>query len=172
MFMKNMSHYTLLAGLLVLASPFALHAKPMKKSSSSKAAKHAYLEVTSEQEFATEVSKKAVSVVKFHAPSCGWCKKMEPQFEQAAETLKNDAAFLSVNTSAPEVQDIARTFNVTGLPTTLIISRKTGFMTAEELEKEVSKATGKAAAPKAAAAPAPMEKAAPAAPAKKAVKKS
>lgn len=171
--MKNLSRYSLLAALTLGTAPFIFAAKP-KKSASAKEVKHVYKEVHSEEEFSTEVAKSGTTVVKFHAPWCSFCKKMEPEFDKAAEMLKGDANFISVNTDSPELKDIARTFKVSGLPTTLIITRKTGFMTAAELEKEVSKATGKAYGTKTTAVAAPAEApAAPAkAPSKKAAKKS
>ncbi|MBY0109718.1 MAG: thioredoxin family protein [Candidatus Babeliaceae bacterium] len=168
--MKNLSLYTLLATLTVGATPLLISAKTLIKSSASaKAEKHAYKEIQSEEEFAAEMSKPGTIVVKFHAPWCSFCKKMEPEFEKAAGMMKSDARFLSVDVDNPKLKDLAQTFKVMGLPTTVIITVKTGFMTTAELEKAVSQATGKAYGMKTTAVPAPTET--PAAPEKMAPKK-
>jgi thioredoxin 1 len=152
-FMKNLSRYALLVTLALAASPLLLRAKAVKRTT-TKEEKHAYTEVTSEEQFSAAVGTGKVVVVKFHAEWCGACKQMEPVFEKVAKS-NSDVAFLAVNTD--KVPDLARTFKVRSLPTTAIIKTKSGLLTEEELEQEVAQATGKAFGTKTTRVPAPAE---------------
>ena len=168
--MKNLSRYSLLAALTLAASPF-IDAKPARKATAAKEEKHAYKEVKTEEEFSDAIAGAIgkVVVAKFYADWCSFCVKMKPEFEKAATgKSKNDAVFLSVNTD--KLPDLARTFKVKGLPTTVFIKTKTGFMTADDLDKEISQISGKAFGTKTTVVPTPAE--APAAPAKAPAKKA
>jgi thioredoxin 1 len=56
--------------------------------------------------------------VKYSAPWCGPCKKIQPLYEQLASSYKN-CIFTCVDTD--KVTDIASTYNVTSLPTFAVI---------------------------------------------------
>lgn len=154
--MKNLLNLSL---LIILSGfvPRALDAKNIKPSAAKTQEKHAYKDVMSEEEFSAEMAKPGVSVIKFYAPWCSYCKLMEPEFKKVAQMLEGDANFLAVNIDKAELKEIGRTFKISGLPTTLIIVKKTGCLSAQELEEAVSHATGKAYGMKKTVAPAPAQ---------------
>lgn len=158
--MKNLLNLS----LLIIVSgfvPYALGAKHTKRQSASHAEEnHAYKDITSKEEFSAEMAKPGVTVIKFYAPWCSFCTKMKPAFEEVARNLKDDANFIAVNTDKAELKDVAGTFKISGLPTTLIIVKKTGCLSEHELEQAVSHATGKAYGMKTTPAPAPADEAA------------
>ncbi|MGV3660302.1 MAG: thioredoxin [Prosthecobacter sp.] len=53
-------------------------------------------------------------VIDFWAPWCGPCQMMAPEFAKAAAQAAGEAVFVKVNTD--EQQQIARQFNVQGIP--------------------------------------------------------
>ncbi|CAF1472703.1 unnamed protein product, partial [Didymodactylos carnosus] len=65
-----------------------------------------------------------LSLVEFHAPWCGMCKKLEPQYEKAASRLKEKNIKLAKVDATQEVQ-LAKDYNITGYPT-LFVFRQGG----------------------------------------------
>ncbi len=119
-----------------------------KKEKPRKDSECRYREITSEKEFTDALSKNGVTVVKFHAPWCSACKNMKPHYEKVSEAMQANAQFLAVNTEVEQLQDLARTFNVKGLPTTIIITKHMGALSEEELTQEVLNALGKGHLPR------------------------
>lgn len=71
-------------------------------------------------------------VVEFWSPSCGYCQRMAPTYEQAAAQLEPRVRLARVNTQTEPV--IASRFGVQGTPTTIIfkngreVARRAGVM--------------------------------------------
>ncbi|GEM_PF-628637 len=153
--MKNLHLLALTITLLTLAPQ--LEAAKAKSSMKKSESKKGYTEIKSEDEFDKALGKSGTYVVKFHSPSCSYCTKMAPDFEKVSQEMQGQATFLSVNTAEPELQDLARTFNVSGLPTTLFITKKSGALSQEALRQEVLNSLGRGHLPRASesAAPAP-----------------
>ncbi len=59
--------------------------------------------------------------VKFYAPWCGWCRRLEPIVEKLATEYKDRMKFVKVDTD--EQKKIASRWGVSGLPTMLIFKR-------------------------------------------------
>ncbi len=153
--MKNI-YMMLAATLLVGATLHGASRGASKVKSSKKEQRKSYTEVKTEQEFASNFSKNGTYVVKFHMPACPACVHMAPYFEKVAQEMQGQATFLSVDITSAELQDLARSFNIQALPTTLIITEKVGALSEEELKREVMNALGKGNSPKAPAPAAPV----------------
>ncbi|MBA3815248.1 MAG: thioredoxin [Parachlamydiaceae bacterium] len=62
-------------------------------------------------------------IIDFWAPWCAPCMKMKPLFEELANELKEQYLFVSVNID--ESQQIAKTYDVTSIPTFKVIKNNT-----------------------------------------------
>lgn len=60
-------------------------------------------------------------LIKFYAPWCGHCKKLEPIYEQIAEKLKGDVNVGRVDVTAN--RDLGTRFDIKGFPTLILFSK-------------------------------------------------
>jgi len=73
-------------------------------------------------------------LVEFYAPWCGHCKKLEPEYEKAAKTLKDEGAnVILVKVDATIETKLAESYGVKGYPT--IIFLKSGESTPYEADR-------------------------------------
>ena len=83
--------------------------------------------VTLAQDNFTEyVQDKRIMLVEFYAPWCGHCKQLEPEYEVAAEKLKeHDIPLAKVDATANE--EIARKYEIQGYPTMKVFRSGTPY---------------------------------------------
>jgi len=75
------------------------------------------IEATKEN-FADIIETNDIVVVDFWAPWCGPCRSFTPIFEAVAETHKDTAAFVKINTE--EEQEVAAHFQIRSIPTLMV----------------------------------------------------
>jgi thioredoxin 1 len=100
--------------------------------------------LTGEESFAAEVEKaEGLVLVKFHAPWCGWCRKLAPIVEKLAGEYQSRLSFVGVNTD--ENRKLAARLGVEGLPTMMLfrdgerIETIVGFRSEEDLRALLEK---------------------------------
>lgn len=72
--------------------------------------------VLSSANFSKHIKESKHTLVEFYAPWCGHCKKLEPEYEKAANTLKDRGVPLA-KVDATEEKDLSSKYNVKGFPT-------------------------------------------------------
>ncbi|QEK37977.1 thioredoxin [Candidatus Cytomitobacter indipagum] len=81
-------------------------------------------------------------VLDFWAQWCGPCLNFSPIFEQVAKESNDGVSFCKINID--EMSSISQNYNVRSIPTLVIlkdgkeIDRKTGSMSAEDLQKWIN----------------------------------
>eukprot|EP00238_Polyblepharides_amylifera_P001619 CAMPEP_0196570874 /NCGR_PEP_ID=MMETSP1081-20130531/1044_1 /TAXON_ID=36882 /ORGANISM="Pyramimonas amylifera, Strain CCMP720" /LENGTH=490 /DNA_ID=CAMNT_0041887555 /DNA_START=80 /DNA_END=1552 /DNA_ORIENTATION=- len=76
--------------------------------------------VSGNADFEALVAENDFVVVEFYAPWCGHCKKLAPEWEKAATTLKEDKATVKLakcDATEDENKDLATRFDIKGYPT-------------------------------------------------------
>lgn len=71
--------------------------------------------------FAEIIGKDELTLVKFFAPWCGHCKKMAPDFIEAAAELKGKAVLVDLDATVEK--DLAKKYDVRGFPTLKLFSK-------------------------------------------------
>jgi len=92
----------------VMLAPLGSHA----------AAEEAVLTINGKAEWDAAVAAHPFLVAEFYAPWCGHCKKLAPEYETAAQALKDDAVVLAKIDATDEANKaLAQEFGVSGYPT-------------------------------------------------------
>lgn len=67
------------------------------------------------------IAKEELTLVKFFAPWCGHCKKMAPDFQEAATELKGKAVLVDLDATVEK--DLAQKYDIKGFPTLKLFSK-------------------------------------------------
>lgn len=67
---------------------------------------------------------KSNTVFMFTSPTCGQCKMLKPRIEKTASD-RTDYSFYEVDTATPEGMELAQKYNVSMLPTVVVMSTDT-----------------------------------------------
>ena len=100
------------------------------------------IKVLNESNFDTETST-GTTLVDFYADWCGPCRMLSPIIESVADSLSGQINVVKVDVDRSP--DLARRFNVKGIPTLLVVkdgnvvNRKTGMGTREQLLEFITK---------------------------------
>ncbi|UZQ31236.1 MAG: thioredoxin [Spiroplasma phoeniceum] len=97
-------------------------------------------EVKNIDEFKKTICDAKLTLVDFYADWCGPCKMIAPIINELAKTL-SDVNFIKVNVDV--LQDLAQHYGILSIPTLITfqngneLKRKTGFVTANEIEQDL-----------------------------------
>merc|ERR1711899_61907 len=87
---------------------------------------HDGVTVLNRDTFAHYVQPLDLIMVEFYAPWCGHCKKLEPHYKQASETLKKDGIHLA-KVDASKEAELAKEHMVQGFPTLTVFKKGVKF---------------------------------------------
>ncbi|ESO92392.1 hypothetical protein LOTGIDRAFT_190816 [Lottia gigantea] len=74
--------------------------------------------VFTDSDFSTKASEHDLALIEFYAPWCGHCKKLAPEYEKAASTLKsNDPPVALAKVDCTVEKDVCSKYGVSGYPT-------------------------------------------------------
>ena len=91
-----------------------------------------------DQNFESKIKESNQTVVMFHAPWCGACKQMRPNYNKVSETFKGRVQFASIDTD--KERKTSRDYGIKNLPTTIFfkngkeIRREVGSLDSDEIE--------------------------------------
>lgn len=71
------------------------------------------------KDFGTTIKRPELTMVKFFAPWCGHCKKLAPEYEEAAKTLNGSKSVLG-EVDCDKHKDLCNTYKVDGFPTLIL----------------------------------------------------
>lgn len=100
--------------------------------------------VGTKDNFESIISSDELTLVKFYAPWCGHCKKMAPDFKEAATELKGKAQLVDLDATVEK--DLAQKYEIRGFPTLKLFSKGEllsdykGGRTKEDLVKYIERA--------------------------------
>lgn len=75
------------------------------------------VQVLDAENFDQEISNHNLILVEFYAPWCGHCKRLEPEYEKAAQELGPDFHLAKVDADAEKNKPLAQRFQIRGFPT-------------------------------------------------------
>ncbi|CAJ0581139.1 unnamed protein product, partial [Mesorhabditis spiculigera] len=105
--------------LLLLSLAYAEEAEPTAEPPAEPAEPVGDAEVLTEKNFDAFITNNEMVLVKFYAPWCGHCKKMAPDFEKAAATLKTKGIRLG-KVDATIEKELGKSYGVEGYPTLMV----------------------------------------------------
>jgi len=95
------------------------------------------------ESFAEYMARNPYTMVEFFAPWCGHCKKLAPEYEQAAKQFKGRAGFAAVDSTVEDM--LTRIYDIGGYPTLKwffrgrVVSDYSGARTGDEIAKWVER---------------------------------
>jgi protein disulfide-isomerase A1 len=72
------------------------------------------------ENFEQLLKENSIMIVEFYAPWCGACKKFNPEYEKAANKLKDNVLFTKINAWNESNINLTQKYNVSGYPTVII----------------------------------------------------
>eukprot|EP00178_Gracilaria_changii_P014326 TRINITY_DN40439_c0_g1_i1.p1 TRINITY_DN40439_c0_g1~~TRINITY_DN40439_c0_g1_i1.p1 ORF type:complete len:490 (+),score=109.26 TRINITY_DN40439_c0_g1_i1:3069-4538(+) len=100
--------------------------------------------VATKDNFDSIIAAEELTLVKFYAPWCGHCKKMAPDFKEAATELKGKAQLVDLDST--EEKELSQKYGIRGFPTLKLFSKGElisdykGGRTKEDIVKYIERA--------------------------------
>ncbi|QZA59326.1 thioredoxin family protein [Candidatus Rhabdochlamydia porcellionis] len=82
------------------------------------------LEVSSLEELDTFLEDQKIVFIDFYKNSCPPCEQFKPLYESWARLFDKQIIFIKINASNPKTDDLCKKFNITGLPTLIVLDNQ------------------------------------------------
>jgi len=89
-------------------------------------------EVFSLEELDTFLEGQKIVFIDFYKDSCPPCEQFKPLYEGWARLFDKQIVFIKINASHPKTDDLCKKFNITGLPTLIVLNNQ-----GEEIAKHI-----------------------------------
>lgn len=90
------------------------------------------LEVSSLKEIHKLLENRKIVFIDFYKDSCPPCEQFKPLYESWARLFDKQIIFIKINASNSKTDDLCKKFNITGLPTLIILDNQ-----GEEIAKHI-----------------------------------
>ena len=89
-------------------------------------------EVFSLEQLNKFLEKRKIVFIDFYKDSCPPCEQFKPLYESWARLFDKQIIFIKINASHPKTEDLCKKFNITGLPTLIVLDNQ-----GEEIAKHI-----------------------------------
>lgn len=112
--------------LMILSGLFMVCSLPTYSSNKQlpKTQGNTPLEVSSLKEIHALLENQKIVFIDFYKDSCPPCRQFKPLYESWARLFNKQIIFIKINVSSPKTDDLCEKFNITSLPTLVILDNQ------------------------------------------------